>query len=660
VRWVAAALLATALAGCRAGSRGDLESPDPSRRAEAIVELGRSHAPDDLAALVVAQQDPDPRVRRAAAGAYGARGGERSMEGLAALLGDPDPDVVAVAARALGAIRPDGPGTDARTVAELHRRAGLALAAAYGRANARGRAEIASAMQQIGVSLREGVEAEARLLWDQNTRGLREASPAGRAGAAEELGRSGRAEAVKVLLPLLEEPGSDPGVIAATARGLGWSGVTVAMDAIESGLKSRWAEVAEASAWALGNIGDPAAAEALADLGASAPGRLAHAAVAALDALPTAPEVGMALCEVAVRSTDPSVAERAARRAHAREADCPERPVAQRISRGGPDALAALAAFGALGLPADRVRGPGEKALTLFQSSTDSRARTAAARAMGNAPYPSAVPSLLRRAVAIQERAARASRSPGTPAPTAEASDSTELGEIAVALARLAPESSRGLADRLASDSDPRLRAAGATAMGVARRPDVLGRLATLATDEDASVRRASFAALASLGPAGLPALAGALHARPGDGEDLAALAQALGATGDPAALPLLGSLLAGGQAGTAATSIGRLGSPGGVPLLLAALGTGQVPGRLEMIDALALLGSADAGESLARDLTSDRPDVRAAAARALGRLRYEPAAIRLEALRADYYAAVRRSAVEALARLPATGPRVR
>jgi HEAT repeat protein len=55
----------------------------------------------------------------------------------------------------------------------------------------------------------------------------------------------------------------------------------------------------------------------------------------------------------------------------------------------------------------------------------------------------------------------------------------------------------------------------------------------------------------------------------------------------------------------------------------------------------------------VARELTSDRAEVRAAAARAVGKLRYAPASERLSALRSDYDGQVRRAAVEALAKLP-------
>ena len=62
----------------------------------------------------------------------------------------------------------------------------------------------------------------------------------------------------------------------------------------------------------------------------------------------------------------------------------------------------------------------------------------------------------------------------------------------------------------------------------------------------------------------------------------------------------------------------------------------------------------------IAAQLTHDRPEVRAAAALALGKLRHEAASARLEALRSDYFGRVRRAAVEALAKPPAGGARTR
>ena len=75
-------------------------------------------------------------------------------------------------------------------------------------------------------------------------------------------------------------------------------------------------------------------------------------------------------------------------------------------------------------------------------------------------------------------------------------------------------------------------------------------------------------------------------------------------------------------------------------------------------MEALDALGSPEAGEALSDELLGDRASVRAAAARALGRIRHEPAARRLDALRSDYDADVRRAAREALSRLPVRAPR--
>jgi HEAT repeat protein len=96
------------------------------------------------------------------------------------------------------------------------------------------------------------------------------------------------------------------------------------------------------------------------------------------------------------------------------------------------------------------------------------------------------------------------------------------------------------------------------------------------------------------------------------------------------------------------------------VALLAAALDRPDSTGRLELVEALAQIGGGSAASALARELTSDRPQVRAAAARALAVIRYEPASGRLEALRSDYYGQVRRAAVEALAKLPTGDSRPR
>lgn len=632
MRPLAAALLATALLGCRPGAGRDLSSPDPARRAAAVERLTDSRDAAELAVLLVAQQDPSPRVRAAAATALGTRGGDRSLEALAPMLADPDPEVVSAAARALSTLRPAGAPADARAAAELGERAGRALALAYGRAGWRERVEIAEAMRAVGASLRDAVEAEARQLWEENLRALRSGSTAGRAGAAEELGRSGRAEAVKLLVPLLEAADADPLLAAAAARGLGASGDPTVLEPLESALRSRSAPVAEAAAWALGAIGDARSAEPLGEVGASAPGRIARIVVLALDSLPPAPTVGVALCEVALRALDPEVTAAAAAAARVRAAECPDRPLTNRIGRGGQEAAAAMAALGALGLPADRRRAPAEKVLGILATSSDPGLRSRAARALGDSGYAPAVAPLQRRLATT---------------------DVAERVEVVVALARLSPEESGSLAGPLVGSPDPRLRKGAARALSAARSPEAAVPLARLSADAEPEVRREAYAGLGRLGSAGVEPLGQALAVHGADPGDCEAILRALGDTADPAAIPLLAPLLAGAHAPSAAASIGRVGTPAAAAALLAALRSPAPNGRREVVEALSSLEWPEAGESLSRELLSDRPTVRAAAARGVGRLRFEPAAGRLEALRADYDVDVRRAAREALARLP-------
>jgi HEAT repeat protein len=691
-RTFALAAAAAFAAACGSGrSRADLRSPVPERRAAAVAALADSRDEADLPFLLVAQQDPSPLVRKAAAGAFTARGGLRAVEALGALLEDPDPEVVAAAARGLGAV-PQGAGAPGE---ELQKQVRQRLVAAYGRAGPPGRSEIAAALTAIGTSLREAVEAEARQLWERNLRALQAGSLAERCGAAEELGRSGRTEAVRRLLPLAG-PGSGPALAAAAARGLGATGDGQARDLLVDLLDAPQASVAEAAASALAELGDPAAAGPLARAGAEAPARLAAAAVQALSALPQAPDVSVALCEIAVRSADPAVAERAAAQARARHASCPERPLVARLARRGPDAAAALAALGALGLPAAQLAPAGERAAALLQS-TDPALRAAAARALGLSGYAPAVPALQRRAQALQQRLGEAREewaagpwsaapSPGfdggppraeailaraagpgpaapvPPGPLApewgedlEAGEAEELGAVALALARLRADGAGALAAALAADPDEAVRAAATEALGLLGGEPGRRGAAQALEDPSPRVRLAAAAALARAGAEAVAPLAAALsRAARSDGEWSEALARSLADTGSPEAVAPLAAMLEGPRAAAAAAALSRLSVREGAKPLFHLLEKPGGLGRAEAVEGLAQLVGAEAGGALAGELTSDRPEVRVAAARALGRVRFEGAAARLEALRSDYYGQVRRAAVEALARLPA------
>jgi HEAT repeat protein len=689
---------AALVAACSMGpSRRDLESPIPERRAAAVAALAAARDEGDLAALLVAARDPSPLVRKASAGAFTALGGPRAVDALGGLLRDPDPEVAVAAARGLGAMPHASAPTDARQADALQKRARQHLIDAYGQAGPQGRAEIAAALQAIGTSLREAVETEARQLWDRNLRALAAGTLAERCGAAEELGRSGRAEAVRRLAPLATPGGRELALAAAAARGLGGTGDRAARETLEDLLEGP-VGLAEAAAEALGTLGDAGAAEALAKAGATGSPRLSAAVVEALALLPPASEVGVALCEIAVRSLDPAVASRAARQARLREADCPERPLTARIARRGSDAIAAMAALSNLGLGGARLAQPADRTQALFNGAAESSLRAAAARTLGEIGWSAAGPALLKRGQVLQQRLADARQKwvrgplPGAFAPgfergrpTLEAvlsreghgagppaadglppewiedvdpGDVQELAAIAVALARLRTEGGAPLLASLLSDPDDQVRSAAVEAAGLIGGEGAPESVARALRDPSPAVRLAAAAVIPRFGAAAVPSLAGALQvADVADGPWRSALARALGDTGSADAVAPLAALLAGPQAPPAAAALGRLASRDGARPLVEFLEHPGALGRVEAIEALGQIGTADGGAVLVGELTSDRPEVRTAAARALGRLRYEAASGRLEALRSDYFGEVRRSSIEALARLPVRAP---
>ncbi|HSN91206.1 MAG TPA: HEAT repeat domain-containing protein [Anaeromyxobacteraceae bacterium] len=671
-----------ALGACLAVAcgRGGLDSPDPERRARAVESLPA----DDraFAVLLVAQGDASPRVRLAVAEALGRIRGPRAAEALGALLPDTDPAVASAAARGLAAMP-----------AEPHARE--ALLAGYGRATPPGRAAIADALDRIGTSLREAVELEARRLWDRNAAAASGSDPAARAGALEELGASARAEAVAYLLPLVDaERRLDPALVAAAARGLGQAGDWSVRQRLEALLEQPHGELGEAAAQALGALGDPAAADALAASGAAGSSRLAAAATDALARLPQAPDVGLALCDVAARTLDPAVAGRAAREARLREAACPERVLLGRLGRGGDEA--GLAAISEVGLAPPRSEAAAERVLALLEGGRlDPAARASACRALGRLGWSGAIPALVRRADDAGRRIAEARARwiagalPSRPAPgfagtdaggrlaavvgrdpaaalVAEAgtregrewidrvspADASELGALLAALGALRVEAARPRLQAAARDPHPVVRAGAVEGLAALGGEGALDAVGAAVEDADPRVRAAAVTSLSRFGARAVPILAREAERRAGP-EREAAVARALGETDAPEAVPVLASLLEGPGAAEAARSLGRLGVADGAAPLSSFLAGPSSSGRLEAIEALGQLSTGEGADELTRHLTSDRPEVRAAAARALGRLRHEPASARLEALRSDYYGSVRRAAVEALAKLP-------
>jgi HEAT repeat protein len=673
------------LAACRGA---DLEAADPERRAAAVRAAQAKATDGDLSTLVLAQADPSPVVRRAAAESYAARGGAGAVEGLGKLLLDPAPEVAAAAAQGLSSLPPD-------------EKAKEALLVAYGRAGPPARRAIADALEKLGVSLREAVELEARALWERNVAALDEKGPA-RPGAAEEVGASARADAVQRLLPLVDPAKNpDPALAAAAARALGEAGDWAARRHLEALLAEDDAQVVEAAAGALGRLGDPGAAAALARAAAEGPSRSTLAAVDALAELPAATEVGDALCALALRTSEPAVAARAARSAAAREADCPRRPFFAKLGRAGTEA--ALAALGELGLFGAEAQSAAVQVLPYLEPGRgDAASRTEATRFLGRTGSAAAAAAVQKRAEALSARlaAARARWIPGRlpdapaagfdaapearvevvvarapspkPAPDgAPASpewvdavavpEAAELAALLVAAGRLRAGGAEPLLVAHLRDPLPAVRAAAVEGLAQLGTPSALEAVLPALGDPSLRVRVAAADGLGRHGGRVVPQLAAAAaaatNAEPAWRE---ALARALGDTGSAEAVPALAAFLEGPDAAAAAFALARLASPAGAAPLVAYLERDGARALAPAIDALAQLAAREASPAIAMHLTHDLPDVRAAAARALGRLRHEAASPRLEALRSDYYGRVRRAAIEALAKLPAGAPRAR
>ena len=163
------ALVLAAALGALACRRADLHAAEPERRAAAVRALG---ARGDLAVLLVAERDPSALVRRAVAEAFAARGG-------------PDPRRRSARSSSIpnrtsrSRRRTACPRWRSRRRRRRHRRARGSVRA-YGAASPAVRAAIADALDVLGVSLREAVEAEARASGSATSR----CSPATRAGRA--------------------------------------------------------------------------------------------------------------------------------------------------------------------------------------------------------------------------------------------------------------------------------------------------------------------------------------------------------------------------------------------------------------------------------------------------------------------------------------------
>jgi HEAT repeat protein len=691
----AALTMSLLLAGCH-GDRDqlgrDLKSERPEVRAGALRRLAELHDEQDLPVFIARSQDASAGVRRASAEALGSTTSPHAVDVLGTLLSDPDEDVQSAAAQSLAKF----PGEKAHGY----------LMSAYARRGTATRAAIGKAFG-YGPLMQEAIRKEADGLWERNARALENGSSAEKVGAAEEVGRSGRTDAVERLIPLL---GNDAILLAAgAARGLGAAGDIKAGASLMAVLKENYPALREAAAEALGDLGDPQAAPALVVVATGADAAASEASVA-LARLPRATETDAALCQVAAASGNVNAAAIAAK-AMAARGGCPLPPLLARLGKGSAETRGALGALAALdGSEAEVV-----PRLTPLVDDKDVQIRIAAIAALGAVGAPAAAPPLLKLVKAEAARLGEARGKwvkealPRTYAPGFEskglppgidgaahldeleqkvhANNVRKAAEAGQTLHSARSDSPREVVPDVGPDEGQVLGAA-AAALGRTHAEGAAELLAPLATDADDAVREGALiglsylggpglaavqgawgslsaeavprvaAGLTTLGAAAIPALTAGLTARI---SDRSSIALALGKLSAKDAVAPLEALLAspGEEAAAAATALGELGLTRSVKPLADLLKDPRTAGRVEAIEALGHIKDAAGGlgrEAITRELFSDHPESRSAAVRALAAAGPGSDGPMLTALRADYYREVRRAAEQALSASPAAG----
>lgn len=697
-------VLAVLLSCCDGGRDkllAQLQSPQPEERAQALGRLAEQNRSEDLILFTQAAKDPSAIVREQAIAGLGRSQDPRVVDLLGELLGDPDEGVQVRAALALAEFK----GEKSRGYLTLQ----------YTRRGRSTRHAIVRALRAANVPgpMAQAVASEARTLWERNLKALTEGSPPERVAAAEELGKSGRAEAVNRLLPLLEE--SQVIIAAAAVRGLGHAGDRRAVGTITALLSENFPDLRQAACEALLRLKDPSA---LPELAAVAVERssASPAAVAAIVALPSGIETNRAVCEVALNGAFPEAL--AAGREMRKRGGCPIEPLLERLQKPSAAAGALQAVLG-LG-PSAKEALP--KVLPLL-SSPDPLLRRLAVDALVELGDGSAGDPLLKLFEQELKRVEQLRAdwiSTGLPAEHAPGFDPAAGQEGKAAAQKLRQREliqkvdslqeaqagkagkvllrSRAPAELVDDASEEQLRLLGSLvrALGLLRVPGALVRIEPYANDPSPSLRAAACAGANALGPEGIAlARSGLLDADRtvqsaaalglseeggADGQaailevlprlagDKMRLLEALSRSGAPenAAEALTQILSEGGASTTAAAALllGELKAKGAVGAMVKCLEDPSGVARREVLIALGKIGDARALEPLGRDLYHDSPDVRAAAAEALAHfarsaapeavtpLRAGPMADALEGLKGDYYRKVREAAEAALAKL--------
>ncbi|WP_224363223.1 HEAT repeat domain-containing protein [Hyalangium versicolor] len=696
VRPFAVVLSLLLLAGCQ-GNRdqllADLQSPRPEVRALAVKSLAKLGNTDDLVIFTRAAKDMASIVRGEAAAALGESQDPRVVDLLGELLEDSDEDVQGRAAMALAKVKND--------------KAKAYLTLQYGRRGRKTRQVIVQALKSANVpgAMAEVVAAESKAIWERNLLALNEGTLPERVGAAEELGKSGRPEAINRLMPLVRD--SQVVMAAAAVRGLGDAGDRRAVPAIAPLLDESFPELREASIAALRKLQDPIAVPRLQAVAVekSAVSGLATDAIAAL---PRSPETDAALCAVALEGARREAIS-AAQDMRSR-GGCSLDAINERLSRssGIESGLQAVIGLG----PAAKAALP--KVLPLL-TSADTAQRMLAVQAVAAIGDPSAAPALQK----LYEQELKAIEGPRqdwvttalpltygagfdpsapTPAPSNEhglpgddrsAKQSQLLDRVRALNAQRAREAGRVVVQprvpsELYDDVEPlslEPLAAVLRALGAVKAPGAFELLKGYAGDSSVTLRTAGLVGLARLGPEGVEAAKGGMFEAERDLQK--ALAQALaeqGEAGQNALVSLLPQFSSeklvlldaldqfgapasasqalqavvhdgGAEAVLAASILGRLKAKDAVDTLLKALEDPASVARREVLLALGEIGDTKAAEAVARDLYHDLPEVRVAAVTALKKIGTNAQAEALDALKSDYYRRVREAVSAALSK---------
>jgi HEAT repeat protein len=315
----------------REQSLAALQSTRPEERANAVKALAQRYAVEDLGLFTQAAKDPSPLVRAEAMFALSKSQDSRVVDLLGEGLGDTDESVQRAAATALALTKTD--------------KAKAYLTRQYAYRGRDTRYAIAEGLKASNVpgAMASAVAAESSVIWERNLRALTEGAVPEKVSAAEELGRSGRPEAVNRLVGLLNDP--HPLLAAAAARGLGFAREARSVSALQLVFSRNDPRIRDAACEALTRLKDPAALPKLREIALERSTSSALALKGIL-ALPESEESNRALCDITFGGAEAEA--HLAGRAMRQRGGCPLDSVIEKLKSASTQA-AALTAIANLG-----------------------------------------------------------------------------------------------------------------------------------------------------------------------------------------------------------------------------------------------------------------------------------------------------------------------